>query len=267
MAIYEKYEVRTDRVEIKFSTVLNVSSFANSHFVLRNISLATPAVIVNPFDDINLTRDYYSISRTLFLYWNTTLPSDSNFTLTISGMKTVLGIQLPTEVISFSTGAATTDPITEDIPTRLPVDVEDYSIKAIVTSGVFPDYIETTTTPFHLLSIKPSSDEAWFLDSSYNEGRIEITFSAPLAANFISNDFFKMQKKKLGQGIARWETVTTIVTSNSNLVIIYMPSNDDTPIFGEPAYIYWEVGYKYRLRISGSIGPATMDDIGIFDAE
>jgi hypothetical protein len=36
-----------------------------------------------------------------------------------------------------------------------------------------------------------------------------------------------------------------------------MPSNDTVPVYGEPDKIYWEKGYKYRLRISGSIGSAT----------
>jgi hypothetical protein len=255
MTIYQWYEIREDRVEIKFHDTLDTTTLTNSHFTLTNTTTATPASVANPFQTIVLTRDYFSVARTLYLYWNNAiLNSNSSYSLSITGLKNSIGSTLTTEVITFTTGTLNQPVVSVTPPTRVPTDVEDYSLKD--TAGLFPDSIISTSDTFYVESIKPDFETAFYLDPSYNEGKIEIIFNAIPAANFVSDEFFKVQRKLITKGIQRWENVSILVTSSpeNNLVVIYMPSDDATPLYGEPNKVYWVTGYKYRLRISGNIG-------------
>jgi hypothetical protein len=255
MTIYQWYEIREDRIEIKFLDTIDTSTLVNANFTLLNTTTSTPVSVADPFQPIVVIRDFYSISRTLYLYWqDAKLASHSTYSLTISGLKRTDGSTLTTEVITFSTEDLTADVELNQVPTREPADVEDYSIKDVST--LFPNTIISTSDNFYVVSIKPDFETAYYLDPSYNEGRIEIIFNTIPAANFVSNEFFKVQRKLITSGIQRWENVDILVTSSpeNNLVVIYMPSDDATPLFGEPDSVYWVEGYKYRLRIAGNIG-------------
>lgn len=255
MTIYQWYEISEDRVEIKFHDSLDTSTLTNAHFTFLNTTTATPVSVANPFKDIVVTRDYFSVARTLYLYWNDgILSSNSSYSLSIIGIKNSLGVALPTEVITFSTTQLTSNAATVTPPTRVPTDVEDYSIKDTV--GLFPDSIISTSDNFYIQSIRPDFETAFYLDPSYNEGKIEIIFNSIPAANFVSDEFFKVQRKLITKGVQRWENVSILVTSSpeNDLVVIYMPSNDATPVYGMPSKTYWVAGYKYRLRIAGNIG-------------
>ncbi len=272
MAIYQYYEVKNDYIDIKFSDVILVSTLVNENFTLSSSS-ATPTNIANPFQSINITRDYYSISRTLRLWWNVTLTANTTYTITISNLKTPSGSTLPPGTITFTTdNQPVNDDDIDEPPTREPVDIEDYSIKVTVAVP-FSDSIVVpgTNSNFRVVSVKPASEEAYFLDPEFNEGRIEIIFNQIPAANYISTEFFKVSRKKITSGMGRWEDLNAIVTSSpaDKLVIIYLPSIDTVPVYGEPDHTYWEAGYRYRLKILGSIGPSVsaQEDIDQIDGE
>lgn len=252
--IYSTYLVHLEYAEIKFVDTISIPTLINANFALYNVSLATPAIVANAFKTINVVRDYYSISRTLNLWFDVDLVSNTNYEIRISGLKTVTSSLIDSDIITFTTGTLTDTAIVVP-PDKTPavVDVQDYSIKDISPFSIY--YVEDAAT-FQVLSIVPDTTNSYYLPESFNEGRIEITFSSIPAANFISGEYFKVQRKLIGKGLNPWETISAIVTSSpeTKLVVIYLPSNDATPVFAEPDKIYWETGYKYRLRISPLIG-------------
>jgi hypothetical protein len=267
MSIYRSYKVQTDYVEIKFVESIQVSTLVNANFLVYNTTTATPALLASPFQTINVVRDYDSISRILLLWWtsSTTLSDNSDYEIRISGLKNVIGSTIDDEIILFSTETITTDPI-EDLdepPTRLPIDVEDYSIKEVSFATTLT---ASSSSTFTVESVTPNLENSFYLDPSFNEGKIEVYFNQSPAANFVSSEYFKVQRKLITRGINTWSNVTALVTSNPDdkLIVIYLPSIpattdvDQTVYYGEPDLVYWEEGYKYRLRISESIGPVTI---------
>jgi len=263
MAIYQWYEVKSENVEIKFVDTLHRATLINANFTVMNMSTATPTAISNPFKAIDISRDFSSISRVLTLWWDITLSNDTDYRITIANLNTINGAVIDSQNIDFSTGTIAADSVESPL-TREPVDVEDYSIKNIST--ILNVTAATAASVFNIESVTPDSSFSYYLDPSHNEGKIEITFSLVPAANFVSNDYFKVQRKAIGRGISRWEDISALVTSSANdsLVVIYLPSIpaaddvDQTSYYAEPDLTYWEEGYKYRLRISGDIGPAVI---------
>lgn len=257
MSIYRSYKVRTDYVEIKFVQSIQTSTLVNANFVVYDTTTATPAIVTSPFQTISLIRDYDSISRTILLWWTSSdvLSDNSTYEIRISDLKNVIGETLADDIISFSTGVISTESEADldEPPTRLPVEVEDYSVKEVS----FATTLATTSADsFQVVSVTPGLENAFYLDPSFNEGKIEVYFNEAPAANFVSTEYFKVQKKLITRGINTWTTVNTLVTSSpeDKLIVIYLPSNDATPVYGEPDLVYWEEGYKYRLRISASVG-------------
>jgi hypothetical protein len=252
-------EVKAEYVDVKFGETVRVSGIVNANFVLRNTSLATPTIIANAFQPIDVIRDFYSISRTIRLYWNDgIIVTDTDYSITVSNLVSLTGHTLPADTVTFNTDGVVIAP-SNDPPTRAPTEVEDYSI--IDTTSVFlPSTVPAvSSSSVAVVSVEPDMTTAAYLDPSYNEGRIEIFFSASIAANFVSTDYFKVQRKKIQTGITRWEDVDVLVTSSSadKLVVIYLPSDDTIPLYGEPDLIYWKSGYKYRLKILADVGIIT----------
>jgi len=259
--IYQWYEVTGSNVQIKFRDTIHRSTLIDPNFLVYNMSTATPTIISNAFSDIDIKRDFSSISRVLTLWWGITLENNTDYRISISGLRAIGGTFVDTQNIDFNTGIITVENI-EVPPTREPVEVEDYSIKSITTILNIP--VSAGSDEFSIISITPDSSYSYYLDPSHNEGKIEVIFSMPPAANFVSDDYFKIQRKALGRGISRWENIEALITSSSNdeLAVIYLPSvpasdsADQTSYYGRPDLIYWEKGYKYRIRISGDIGPS-----------
>jgi hypothetical protein len=256
--IVQGLTIATGFIKIKLSLTVDIDTLINNNFDLA-IDGATPSPVADPFETINVLRDYDSISRTLTLYYANALVGDTDYILSISGLKTPYQEVIAMSQVTFTTPTDTTIDVTEQVPVEVPVVIEDVSIRDITAVDLTTAIVVSSDTDLRIASIVPTADEAYYVSSSYNEGRIEITFNTIIAANFVSSDYFRVQRKTVGRGMARWEDVTTIVASDSTsgIVIIYMPSNDATPVYGEPDLVYWEVGYKYRLRISGSVGSAT----------
>lgn len=250
--------VTTGSIDIKFAVTIDIDTLINSNFTLL-LDGATPSPVSSPFETISVARDYDSISRIIRLYLISALTPETDYILRISNLKTPFNETLTTSSFYFTTGEDTTIDITDQVPETPEVIVEDNSIRSITAVDLTSTLVSPNATELQIMSIDPDSDTAYFLDSSYNEGRIEIVFNTILAANFVSTDYFKVQRKPVGRGMSRWEDLSVIVTSDSTsgIVIIYLPSTDATPVYGEPDVTYWEAGYKYRLRISGSIGSAT----------
>lgn len=256
MAIYAWYEAHHDYIEVKFLNNISAATLVNANFTMYNTTTATPVSIANPFKTIDLTRDYHSISRTLDLWFNFDLAENSSYEVRISGLKSIIGDIIPDDVLTFETqtlsGVPVYTPPTKDVTVG---DIEDFSIKNI-SSIIAPTLSANDATSLTIESVEPSSDISYYLAESAREGRIDIKFNQSPAANFISTDYFKVQRKLVTRTLVRWEDVNVLVTADTenDYVYIYMPSTDATPVYGEPDKVYWESGYKYRVRVMPGIG-------------
>lgn len=256
MSIYAWYQVHLDYIEIKFLENISTTTLVNANFTMYNTTTATPVSISSPFKTIDVTRDYHSISRTLDLWFNFDLAENSNYEIRIAGLKGVIGNTIANDTLLFETqslaGFPTYTPPTKDVTVG---DIEDFSIKntSIIAS---PFLTSNDVSSLVVEDVQPGSDISWYLSESAREGRIDIKFNQSPAANFISTDYFKVQRKLVTRTLVRWEDVAALVTADTenNYVYIYLPSNDATPVYGEPDKVYWESGYKYRVRIMPGIG-------------
>lgn len=256
VSLVQSAAVNEGYITIKFNYTVDIDTLVNANFTLANTD-ATPSTVSDPFETIVLSRDYDSIARKLILYFKKPLVPLSDYVVTIKDLKTPAGDLIGTAQIGFTTVDDVTPEEEEIVPVSEPVDVKDHSIKD-VTLIDFDNLTFQGSSIFYVKSIKPNIEQAFQMEPSYNEGRIEIAFNETPAANFVSDEYFKVQRKKLSRTPKKWEDVDVLVTSDpsSDLVIIYIPSTDDVNdiVYGEPDRTYWEAEYKYRLRISKEIG-------------
>lgn len=265
MAGLQWYQITEEYVILRFDFTVDVDTLVNENFTLQ-ISAATPPDVADPFDEISVERDYQSVSRELYLYWNVDLLSNTDYILTISGLQTAFGDSVATGQISFSTEGINlaTPNISESDFTKEPTNIEDYSIKSVAdlsgtsTSGGITESDEA----FAILSISPDVSEAYYLGPYDFQGKIAITFNHYIPSNFVNSDDFRLQKKLLnGRLTVSWTDVDTIVAQETDnpIVNVYLPSTDATPVYSyevedSSEYTFWEEGYKYRLIISQQVG-------------
>lgn len=260
MSLYAWFEVRTNYIEIKFNEILNASSITNNKFAVYNATTATPVSIANPFKPIDVSRDYYSISRTLHLWWNFELQSNTTYQVVITNLLNIEGATPAQVTIEFETGIIEYGLQDElEPPSRHPIDVEDYSIK--VVSDFIYSSLSSDVDKLKIEKIVPGSDKAYYLDPTENEGKIEIWFNQAPAANYINSSYFKVQRKLVSRNISRWEDINARITANTakGAVFIYLPSLDATPVFAYEVdkaekHEYFQPEYKYRVIISKDIG-------------
>ena len=99
-------------------------------------------------------------------------------------------------------------------------------------------------------------DGDFYLDNSYNSGRVTIEFNARPASNFLNAKYFKAQRKKIQRIPSRWESLDANISLHSWKPEVYVdfPSNDATPSYTTSNKEYFETGYKYRIILSKDIG-------------
>lgn len=255
MSLIQVAVVTNGYVRLKFAVTVAVSTLVNGNFTLYNTH-ATPSIVSDPFKTIDLQRDYDSIARILNLYFSDQLEASALYRLVVQDLYTPTDILIPLEEVIFTTSESTEIPEEDVVTLDENIYVEDHSIKDIGTVANVSDLIIDGKSEFYIQGIKPDLDTHHFLSEDYNEGKIEITFNHTPAANFISSEYFKVQRKAINQGMSRWLDVSALVTSDpsTNRVVIFLPSNDATPIYSEYGKVYWETGFKYRVRISSAIG-------------
>lgn len=256
MSIYliDEATVNSDTVIIKFGRTVKISSLINANFIVQT-DAATPVVISSPFKAIQSLTDYNQISRTLTLYWNKILASNTDFVLRIVNILDSSGILVAEEQIKFSTSIESATPIALQGPSGTIVNevlIEDKSIRADLETGY---QIIAKNPSFYIESILPSSGE-FFVDNDYNNGRITITFSQRPASNFLTNQFFKVQKKKIQKTPIKWQNLNIKISMHSwrPIIFIDIPSLDATPVYYTDGKDYFESGYKYKIFISKEVG-------------
>jgi hypothetical protein len=123
--------VTVNTVNIKFGRTIKIASLVNANFTLFT-DTATPVQISSPFRTINTITDYNQISRTLTLYWNVVLSSNSDYIVKVSNLVDSSGLTVPQEQISFTsqTNSATPSVLQETQGTVLnEVLIEDKSVR------------------------------------------------------------------------------------------------------------------------------------------
>ena len=255
MALYliESASVDADVVVVKFGRTVKISSLINANFSVQTTD-ATPVVISSPFTAINTITDFNQISRTLRLFWDVQLTSGEEYEIIISNIKDAVNETIPTEKIKFtklddatpSTITSYSEPVYEEIL------IEDKSVRTDAYSTV---QILAKNPNFYIASVDPVNGD-FYLDNSYNNGRVTIEFNARPASNFLNAKYFKAQRKKIQRTPSRWESLDANISLHSWKPEVYVdfPSNDATPAYTTSNKEYFETGYKYRIILSKDIG-------------
>jgi hypothetical protein len=246
-------QVNTNTVIIKFGRTIKISSLNNDNFVVQT-SDATPEIVANPFLPINTIVDYNQISRTLTLYWNQILEPNKEYIIRVINFLDAANELISEEQIVFIKGDEATPSSFSSIrvPDIQQVYIEDYSIK---TNAYTSFQIIAKNPNFFIKSVDPQSGD-FYLENSHNNGRVIISFNSRPATNFLSNTYFKAQRKKIQRTPSRWENITTNVSMHSWKPEVYVdfPSLDSTPSFYVEGADYFESGYKYRIIVSKEVG-------------
>lgn len=264
---YSYFWVFSNGIRIKFSSSINVSLLSLDNFTLirkdeLNINGFTP--LVDVFHEIDVSKHYNSLVRELNLYFNAELQSGQTYHLNINGIQNVTGWALPPlDGLDSPVVFTLESDITAAPPPAPPAEtfeIKDHSVKAIKDFIVLKNSSSTLESGISLtLSLNPDLKDLFYLNSS--EGKIEITFSSPIASNYLVKEDFLLEEKQIGSGSYFWRIVETQIgiSGDSKIVTIFVPeANDPTLYSNEPNQpadaIYWKKNYKYRLTINPSIG-------------
>jgi len=246
-------QVDLNTVVLKFGKTIKISSLVNQNFVVQT-NAATPVPVASPFQTINTITDYNQISRTLTLYWATTLAPNTEYVIRVVNFLDAANELIPEEQVLFTkTDDATPASFSSiRVPEIQEVYIEDHSIR----QDAYTSYQIIAKNPnFYIQEVDPSNGE-FYLGNDHNDGRVIITFSSRPATNFLNNRYFKCQRKKIQTTPSRWETLATNVSLHSWKPEVYIdfPSLDATPVYYTSGADYFEKGYKYRIIISKDVG-------------
>ena len=254
MALFliDQAQVNIYSVSIKFGRTIKISSLKNENFKLYK-DTATPTLVAAPFVLIDTIKDYNQISRIITLYWRTPLDNNQDYYIDVVNLIDSSGVIVGSEKVKFTYKTSST-PSTQlfQTPELVPILIEDKSIKKDVDISY---QILAKNPKFYIESIDPVNGD-FYLDNSYGNGRVIVTFNERPASNFLSNKYFKTQRKKIQKSPSRWESVQARVLMHSWKPEVYIdfPSNDATPLYNEEEKIYYETGYKYRISVSKDVG-------------
>lgn len=254
MALFliDQAQVNIYSVSIKFGRTIKISSLNNENFKLYK-DTATPTLVAAPFVLIDTIKDYNQISRIITLYWRTPLDNNQDYYIDVVNLIDSSGVIVGSEKVKFTYKTSST-PSTQffQTPELVPILIEDKSIKKDVDISY---QILAKNPKFYIESIDPVNGD-FYLDNRYGNGRVIVTFNERPASNFLSNKYFKAQRKKIQKSPSRWEPVQTRVLMHSWKPEVYIdfPSNDATPLYNEEEKIYYETGYKYRIIVSKDVG-------------
>jgi hypothetical protein len=251
--LIEHAEINLNTAIIKFGRTIKISSLKNSNFIVQT-NTATPTIVANPFLAINTITDYNQVSRTLTLYWDAVLQSETEYKIRAVGFLDAANELIAEEQVIFETTEAATPSSFSSIrvPEIQEVYIEDHSIR---TDAYTSFQIIAKNPNFYISEANPVSGD-FYLENSYNSGRVVITFNSRPASNFLNNNYFKSQRKKIQRTPSRWENIPTRVSMHSWKPEVYVdfPSDEATPQYYSDNQEYFESGYKYRIIVSKDVG-------------
>lgn len=251
--------VTDEAIQLKFEASPKAASLTNDKFRVMTTA-ATPAEVTGALDSINIDNDWNGIRRTLILHFNNL--EAGTYNLVVNGIVDSAGRPLGSYSYEFtivddvSEGGESPDPDPGDDDDIIPgPQVEDHSIipDAFSTIDTIPIGVGGTGTGFHLVKADPDPNDL-FVDSEYNNGRIALTFSQRPATQFLTNEYFKVQRKQIGE-YNRWQRLPIKIGLDSSRpkVYLYIPSTDATPVYNTQGHEYFESGTKYQVKISREV--------------
>ena len=251
--------VGVEKVTLKFGRTIKISSITNNKFIVQTTD-ATPSAVSNPFKLINTLADYNTIGRSLTLYWltNETLTAQKEYYIRVVGLQDASGEVVPEEKIIFTTAQGATPSSTPNFSTTIASKVDEILIEdnSILVEAYTGYQIIAKNPDFYIDSVEPKNG-SFYLTNDDNNGRVIVTFSSRPAINFLSNKYFKSQRKLIQKSPSRWENIDTVIQMHSwkSEVYIDFPSLiDATPSYYTANKNYFEKGYKYRIIVSKEIG-------------
>lgn len=248
---YAQVDINT--VVIKFGRTIKISSLKNENFIVQTTA-ATPTVVGNPFMPINTITDFNQISRTLTLYWDAPLQANTEYVIRVVNFLDAANELIAEEQVCFLRGDDATPASFSSIrvPDIQEVYIEDHSVRTDAYTSV---QIIAKNPNFYISAVNPISGD-FYLDNSYNNGRVVISFNSRPASNFLNNIYFKAQRKKIQRTPSRWENITARISMHSWKPEVYVdfPSDDATPVYYADDKSYFESGYKYRIIVSKDVG-------------
>lgn len=265
--LLDNIQIEDNYLTLKFKKTVKIASIVSSAFQLEITSGATPHVVPNAFKTVIPSEHYNSVSRQLVLYYNVPLQSNTSYKLTIHNLTDVLNNVYQLEYVEFTTGTILPDDdfIDPDFvpPTAAPIFIEDNSIIE-VGSDAFgnnaSDGDVVVSTPgananFYVVKTFDITDDSFNLLEDENNGRITVQFSEMPLLNFLTSEYFRVQRKMIKKAPSRWEKVSVQLSLHSSqpYVFIDFPSDDATPVYRTPGAVYFATGYKYRVIISSDV--------------
>lgn len=245
--------VDSNMVVIRFGKTIKISSLKNVNFLVQTTD-ATPSTLAHPFLPINTIADYNQIARTLKLYWDTVRQSNKEYKIRLINFIDAANESISEEQIVFTQAEAATPSEFNSftVPVVQELLIEDHSIRTDAFTTV---QILAKNPRFYIVSVDPENGE-FYLDNSYNNGRVTIVFSSRPASNFLNAEYFKVQRKPIQSQPARWQNLSANVSMHSWKPEVYVdfPSLDATPSYYLDNKDYFEKGYKYRIIVSKDIG-------------
>jgi hypothetical protein len=271
--LIEELGIGRTALTVKFQKTVRVSSITDDKFTLY-LDSATPVETTAPFESIQVSGDYNTISRTLTLHLTDELIPETAYIFKVSGLQDAIGGTIPDEAVSFTTGSEAGDitpsepssPTTPVTPTddsasdggggAGDIEVVDYSIDG---TEIFDDAL---VDEFRIVSTDPSLAEP-IITPSYANGRVTITFSERPASTYVNTTYFKAQRKPLQREYSRWEDVNVQVSSDTVNPKVYVdfPSTDATPVYRTAGREYFPINYKFRVRASKDIDVAAAPEL------
>jgi hypothetical protein len=257
--LVEEIDIDVQFVTLKFGVSLQTASIHNDCFTVAT-DAATPVAITDPFLEIAVAEDYNPISRILSLSWSEdALEPNTDYTLTIAGLKNVIGQELSELVLQFTTGDSV-NTSTDGIPVAPPTtSVIDYSI----VSGAFDDIVVNPANQLFGVDTADPINGDYYLPADYNNGRVTVTFTEQPDIGTLNSNTVKVQKRPIQRGPSRWETIDVRILSSATLLYIDFPAIDHypetatpyegSPIFYTSGYSYFEENMKYRIILSKNI--------------
>ncbi len=248
--ILQDAEVTNGFIYLKFKDTIQLASIVPDAFSVAT-DAATPVVVSDPFNDFTIANNYNTVSRSLKLYWNDgALDPNTDYVLTISGLKDAAGRNLDTSTLNFTTEASV-DPDDGEIepPAAVEIIIDDYSIITDI------DFSETEVLgdddALDIVSSVPV-DGAFLVDNDANNGRVSITFTETPSLEKVSTRYFKGFRKKIQRAPIKWESLAVVVSADSSgpIVNVDFPSLDDDPVYYTSGSDYFEDGYKYKIMVS-----------------
>lgn len=253
--LIEAYTVSVNQVKIKFARTVKISSITDSSFKVFTDE-STPQELASPFVNISTLTDYNQISRTITLTWDYILDENTDYVIVVTNLVDATGITIPDESIYFTSPVISATPaylVQESTGTVIQeVLIEDFSIKPDIETSY---QIIAKNPEFFIVSTYPEIGD-FYLEDDENFGRVVIEFNQNPAANFLTNKFFKVQRKKIQKIHSRWETLEAKISTSTARKEVYvdLPSVDSTPSYYTEGKIYYEPSYKYRITVSKEVG-------------